>query len=213
MALAFSLIAPGDSRALRISTYLTTLWTPIGPSSPELPGNISPFISSIELEGHFRAGRADRALELIRTCWGWYHKHPNGTESTVIEGYLTDGTFGYRKDRGYKNDPSYTSHAHGWSSGPTSTLTEYFVGLQVTKTAGEIWSFSPANGSFELLTSAEAGFTTKLGKFSAKWNVNSQNVSVEWDTPVGTKGWIEFPCYKGVLRAGGHGQLTVPRFC
>ncbi len=45
---------------------------------------------------------------------------------------------------GYGNDPSYVSHAHGWSSGPTSTLTNYLVGLQVTRPAGAEWALKPA---------------------------------------------------------------------
>lgn len=107
MAIAFSVVPPKGNYAKRVSDYLANNWTPIGPICPELPKNVSPFISSIEVEGPFQAGRPDRALELMRTLWGWYLGNPNGTESTVIEGYLLDGTFGYRGDRGYRNDPSY----------------------------------------------------------------------------------------------------------
>ncbi|KAJ3959958.1 hypothetical protein N0V92_003399 [Colletotrichum tropicale] len=172
------------------STRKTPTPTPSPSASPELPGNISPFITSIELEAHFAAGRPDRALRLIRDSWGWYLTHPNGTQSTVIEGYLTDGTFGYRKTRGYTDDPSYVSHAHGWSSGPTSTLTEYLVGLRVTAPAGREWRLKPVLGEVE---AAQAGFTTALGRFSARWEVKNGSVaSVEWDVPTGTRGWVEF---------------------
>ncbi|KAI9167940.1 Multifunctional cytochrome P450 monooxygenase af510 [Paramyrothecium foliicola] len=73
-----STLHPQDANSMAIA---------FGPEAPELPGNVAPFIASIELQGHFRAGRADRVLQLIHDLWGWYLSHPNGTQSTVPEGY------------------------------------------------------------------------------------------------------------------------------
>ncbi|GJD00436.1 bacterial alpha-L-rhamnosidase domain-containing protein [Colletotrichum higginsianum] len=202
-AVAFGVVDPSGAEAASISRVLTENWTPIGPSSPELPGNVSPFISSIELEAHFVAGRPDRAVQLMRDSWGWYLQHPNGTGSTVIEGYLADGTFGYRSTRGYTNDPSYVSHAHGWSSGPTSTLTEYLVGLRVTRPAGAAWSLRPAFGE---VPEAQAGFTTALGRFSARWRVEGAVATVEWDVPEGTRGWVELGARRGGGWTAGRGR-------
>ena len=218
MALAFSFFSQSPlnsssssnlTEAARVSSYLESNWTPIGPEVPELPNNISPFISSIELEGHFASGHADRAVELIRTLWGWYLAHPNGTQSTVPEGYLVDGSWGYRGDRGYRNDPRYVSHAHGWSSGPTSTLTEYAVGLKITKPKGSEWSLRPASFSIQGLEEAQAGFTTALGKFKAAFRVQGKSAIVTWDTPAGTKGWVQLPGEEGSWVEGGRGSLTV----
>ncbi|KAF7557605.1 hypothetical protein G7Z17_g548 [Cylindrodendrum hubeiense] len=161
MAIAFGVVPANSDLAKRVSDYLESNWTPIGPACPELPKNVSPFVSSIELLGHFQAGRPDRALKLMRDSWGWYLNNPNGTESTVVEGFLVDGSWGYRGDRGYRNDPSYVSHAHGWSSGPTSTLSEYMLGLRVTKPQGQEWRLAPA--SFTELSEVQGGFTTSLG--------------------------------------------------
>ncbi|KAG7132579.1 hypothetical protein HYQ45_009096 [Verticillium longisporum] len=204
-ALAFGVLDPASDEAAAVSNALTQNWTPIGPASPELPGNISPFISSIELEAHFAVGRADRALQLIHDSWGWYINHPNGTESTVIEGYLVDGSFGYRSTRGYTNDPSYVSHAHGWSAGPTHALTESLVGLKVTGLAGATWTLKPV---FNQLPSAQAGFTTNLGKFSAKWEVSNGVATIEWETPTGTKGWLDLGREKKWVE-GGAGKTVV----
>ncbi|KAK1974528.1 Six-hairpin glycosidase-like protein [Colletotrichum cereale] len=205
-AVAFGVVDPAGPEAASISRALTENWTPIGPSSPELPGNVSPFVSSIELEAHFAAGRADRALRLVRDSWGWYLGHPNGTGSTVIEGYLADGTFGYRSARGYTDDPSYVSHAHGWSSGPTSTLTEHLVGLRVTRPAGAGWRLKPAFGE---VPEAQAGFTTTLGRFSARWAVEEGVAAVEWNVPVGTRGWLELGGEEGRWVDGGKGTARV----
>lgn len=137
MAILFG--AVDTERAEDISTNLLKNWCPIGAVAPELAGNISPFISSFEIQAHLTIGQTDRALDLIRRSWGWYLNNPLGTESTVIEGYLKNGSFGYRSSRGYAYDTSYVSHSHGWSSGPTSALTEFILGLSVTSPAGKTW--------------------------------------------------------------------------
>lgn len=194
MAILFEVASPYTSRSSSISTNLLKNWTPIGAETPELPNNISPFISSFEIQAHLTIGETDRALELIRRCWGWYLNNENGTQSTVIEGYLTNGSFGYRNYRGYDYDSSYVSHSHGWSSGPTSAMTNYILGLSVTQPAGSEWRFAPQFGDLEWV---EGGFTTKLGKLQASWkmtsNYGSKGYSAMLSTPKGTKGEIVLP--------------------
>lgn len=188
LALLFNLTSV--DRTASISKRLTANWTPIGPETPELPGNISPFISSFELGAHLTAREPDRALDLLRTTWGWILNNENSTQSTLLEGYLTNGSFGYRSSRGYAYDVSYPSHAHGWSSGPTSVLTTQVLGLDVADLAGKAWVLLPQWGD---LTSVEGGFTTGLGKFSASWVRKGAGVVVNWNTPDGTNGTVTLP--------------------
>ena len=207
MALLFDLASETPqhpSLASRVSRRLTKNWTPIGAEAPELPGNISPFISSFEIQGHFATGHAHRALDLVRRSWGWYLNHPNGTGSTVVEGYLTNGSWAYRNYRGYAYDGSYVSHSHGWSAGPTSALMNYVVGLRITERLGSEWELEPQFGD---LTHAEGGFTTKLGKFSAKWEVEDggERYVLIWDVPVGTEGLVTIPA----LPCGGLGRVSI----
>jgi len=190
MALLFGVVDASSPTASRISSRLTENWSDLGAVAPELPGNISPFISSFEIQAHFAVGETHRALELIRRSWGWYANHPNGTGSTVVEGYLANGSFGYRSSRGYGYDASYVSHAHGWSAGPTSALTEYVVGLSVVSPAGETWALRPQFGD---LTSAEAGFVTILGKFVAKWVKGVGGYEVGFEVPGRTVGQVRLP--------------------
>lgn len=191
MSVLFGLVDAQSTTAQSISSRLTENWTPIGPESPELPGNISPFISSFEVQAHLAAGQTGRALELIRSSWGWYLNNPNGSQSSVVEGYLTNGTFGYRWARGYENDFSYVSHSHGWSSGPTSALTEFVLGLSVTGRVGSTWSFAPQFGD---LSFAEGGFTTSLGKFSAAWTrEGGEGYRASVSVPTGTVGNLTLP--------------------
>lgn len=203
MALLFGVVSNTSAVAQSISERLTDNWTPIGPETPELPNNISPFISSFELQGHLTIGQTQRALSLIRTCWGWYLNNPNGTASTVIEGYLTNGSFAYRNYRGYSYDAAYVSHAHGWSSGPTSALTNYILGLEITGRLGSTWRLAPQFGD---LTHVEGGFTTGLGKFQASWNVTDggEAYSLSWIVPEGTTGDLTLPS----LPAGCAGSIN-----
>ncbi|KAF4624323.1 hypothetical protein G7Y89_g13849 [Cudoniella acicularis] len=193
MAILFDVVDT-STKAESISTNLLKNWTPIGAQTPELPNNISPFISGFEIQAHLTIGQTARALELIRRCWGWYLNNPNGTESTVIEGYLTNGTFGYRANRGYDYDASYVSHSHGWSSGPTSALTTYILGLSITSPAGQTWKLSPQFGD---LTNVEGGFVTGLGKYQASWNLEIRGYKLTYNTPSGTSGRLELPCVEG----------------
>ncbi|OQE30470.1 hypothetical protein PENFLA_c003G06452 [Penicillium flavigenum] len=188
MAIMFGVV--NEERTASISEKLLKNWTPIGAVAPELPENIASFISSFEIQSHFIAREPARALDLIRRSWGWYINNPNGTESTVIEGYLQNGTFGYRMDRGYGYDPSYVSHAHGWSSNPVSALTEYVVGLSVVSPLGLTWKIAPQFGDLEF---AEAGFVTSLGKFQASWILNSSGYVLTFSVPKGTDGNVTLP--------------------
>jgi len=202
MALLFGVVNTSSPIAASIPSRLTDNSSPIGAVAPELPDNISPFMSSFEIQAHLTIGETARALDLIRRSWGWYANHPNGTCSTVIEGYRANGTFGYRSERGYGYDPSYVSHAHGWSSGPTSALTEYVVGLSVTSPADRTWKIKSQFGD---LKRAEAGFVTRLGKFQAKWERAVRAYTLSFEAPVGTNGVMSLP----VLNMGSEAVITV----
>ena len=63
---------------------------------------------------------------------------PYGTASTFWEGYKTDGTSDY--------SDNYVSAAHGWSTGPTSALTFYVLGIQPDRDGGADLQPDPAPG-------------------------------------------------------------------
>jgi len=191
MALLFG-AAASSSAEQSISQQLTTNWGPLGAISPELPNNHVPFIESFEIKAHFAAAQPTRALDLIRRSWGWYINNPLGTESTMVEGYLPDGTFGYRATApgGYEGDYSFTSHSHGWSTGPVHALSTYVVGLSLTAPGGSTWQLAPQFGD---LSSAEGGFTTPLGPFSSGWNLTGSEYTLWYTVPTGTTGTIVTP--------------------
>lgn len=127
----------------------------------------------------------------MRLSWGWYLNNPFGTQSTFIEGYLSDGTWGYRSANGYQGDYSYTSHSHGWGSGPVEVLITGVVGIQLVGAGGAEWRLVPQFGD---LGKAEGGITAALGKFSAGWELSGEIGYIYWyDVPTGTNGTLVLP--------------------
>lgn len=187
MALYFD--GANASYTAQISKQLTTNWGPVGAITPELPGNIVPYVESYEVKGHLTIRETQRALDLMRRSWGWYLNNPYGTESTILEGYYEDGSFRYAND-GYDSSGSYPSHAHGWSSGPADALISYVVGLRPTAPGGSKWTLAPQFGD---LTSAQGGFTTPLGKFSATWKLQSGGYTLGYDIPAESAGTLVLP--------------------
>ena len=177
-------------KAANISDALYTRWTPYGPPAPEALATVSPFISGFEIQAHYLAGNPSRAIELVKSMWADFMlDDPRMTNSTFIEGYSTNGDLHYAP---YSNDPRI-SHAHGWATGPTSTLTFYAAGLRVTSAAGKTWSVSPNLGG---LTNAAAGFSTPLGHFSVNVTTpiaNSTDLAIDIEAPPGTTGTVSIP--------------------
>lgn len=122
----------------------------------------------------------------------------------MIEGYLVNGNFSYRINRGYP-DVSYTSLSHGWSTGPTSGLTNYVLGLDVVEPGGAVWSLAPQIGELEFV---EGGFATGVGKFRAKWVREGAVVRGSWSTPVGTVGMLTLPWKRGQGWEGWAGSFA-----
>ncbi|KAJ7626201.1 Six-hairpin glycosidase [Roridomyces roridus] len=194
-AVLFNLTESAE-QAMSVSEGLEKNWNEFGPVAPELPDTISPFISGFELQAHFVAGNSTRAMDLLHREWGYLMYTNLSVESTLLEGITANGSLGYRANVGYNHDPAYTSHAHGWSSGPTSTLTVYVLGLSVTQPQGAEWLLSPHISG---LPSAQGGFETPLGSFSASWSVvinktkSKTTFTANVDVPEGTTGIFEVP--------------------
>lgn len=178
----------------RISSALHDRWTDYGAPAPEAGNAISPFISGFELQMHLLAGDAGTALDLMRLQWGFMLDDPRMTNSTFIEGYQQNGDLHYAP---YSNDPRI-SHAHGWATGPTSTLTFYLGGLHLLSAGGKTWEIAPALGGLRYI---DTGFSTTLGEFSTTVSA-SESGEIEgmtFTTPPGTSGSVVVPGVSGSL--------------
>lgn len=174
------------SQVESISAHLSGRWTPYGAPAPEAADAISPFISGFELQTHFLAANTTAALDLMRLQWGFMLDDPRMTNSTFIEGYSTSGELHYAP---YVND-ARISHAHGWATGPTSSLTFYVAGIQLLSAGGQRWRIAPSLGG---LSVADAGFSTAVGLFAAKTQVNDRGFQLDFEAPRGTSGEIKIP--------------------
>lgn len=180
-------LTDSEEKNAAISQALATRWTDYGAPAPEADNAVSPFISGFELQAHFLANNASAAIDLMRLQWGFMLNDPRMTNSTFIEGYEANGDLHYAP---YNNDPR-VSHAHGWATGPTSTLMFYVAGIHLLTDGGATWRISPGLGD---LTSVDAGFRTNLGAFSSQVNASSGSITgMKFSAPAGTMGSVSVP--------------------
>jgi Bacterial alpha-L-rhamnosidase C-terminal domain len=184
------------SQVQSISSRLSQRWTRFGAPALEAHDSISPFVSGLELQAHFLAGHTSRALELIRTMWGFMLNDHRMTNSTFIEGYAVEGRLHYAP---YANNPKI-SHAHGWSTSPTSTLMFYAAGIKLLTPGGRRWRIEPSLGD---LKRVDAGFVTSLGAFKVNVTLKDGNggIHMRLEAPVKTEGSVllENPECEGVM--------------
>ncbi|KAJ4349244.1 hypothetical protein N0V95_004733 [Ascochyta clinopodiicola] len=180
-------LTANSTQVQRISAALAERWTPYGAPALEAADAISPFISGFELQAHFLAANTTAGLELMRLQWGFMLEDPRMTNSTFIEGYSTTGELHYAP---YLND-ARISHAHGWATGPTSSLTTYIAGIQLLSAGGKTWRIAPSLGDLKI---ADAGFSTDVGLFSAKTQIDDDGAwTMEFEAPQGTSGEVRLP--------------------
>ncbi|PCH42962.1 glycoside hydrolase family 78 protein [Wolfiporia cocos MD-104 SS10] len=198
LAVIFNLTTSME-QASSISEGLTRHWNEYGSVAPELPDTIAPFIGGFELAAHFVSGNDARAMELLRLEWGYMLNTSISVQSTLLEGYTSNGSLYFRSTDGYDYDASFTSHSHGWSSGPTASLTFYVLGLTVTSPQGETWSVAPHTSG---LSSVQGGFETPLGWFGVEWSSDDDTFNMTISTPEGTNGVVFLPTDGAVLIDG-----------
>ena len=179
-------LTESSAQAATISQKLVSRWTPYGAPALEAGDAVSPFISGFEIQAHYLAANASAALALMRLQWGFMLNDPRMTNSTFIEGYSSSGALHYAP---YSND-ARISHAHGWATGPTSTLTNFAAGIQLLSASGATWRIEPFLGDLNFV---DAGFKTPLGDFKAKTSVSPAGSEMDFETPQGTTGEIGFP--------------------
>jgi hypothetical protein len=183
LAVWYGIASP--AQAARVSTALTANWNKYGATTPEKNGEIGTFPGSMEVQAHLQAGDATTALELMRREWGYMLNSPLGTGSTFWEGYLANGQFGY--------GGAYMSAAHGWSTGPTSALTFYVLGIRPTTATGA-YDIAPETGD---LASAQGSLKTPLGDITVSWrhDVQTRSFTEDLHAPTAAVGHVEVPTY------------------
>ncbi|OBT42465.1 hypothetical protein VE00_07936 [Pseudogymnoascus sp. WSF 3629] len=200
-AIIAGLVTP--DRASAISKALADRWVrPFGAPAPEAGKAISPFASGFEVQAHYLAGAAHRAIDLMEFMWADFMlDDPRMTNSSLIEGYSADGSLHYPP---YDND-ARVSHAHGWATGPTSALSFFGAGIQLSSAMGRTWEIHPRLGGLKRIS---AGYETGLGKFEAEWAASGKVVVGSFTTPQGTSGKLVLPGGEGLTVTGLNGVVA-----
>lgn len=198
MALFFNLTRDA-TQAKALSESLTTNWNSFGPVTPELPDVISPFISGVEVLGHFAAGQPDRALELTELLWGYLLDSPEMTGSTFAEGLAANGSLYYRGASGYNYDAAYTSMSHSWSTGPLVALSTKLAGLELSGWLR--WTFAPQPGGG--VQQVQSGFRSPFGQFSVSWSLEDGKFSANVTVPEETVGEVILPWKCSAVKFNG----------
>ncbi|KAF4536127.1 uncharacterized protein LTHEOB_1888 [Lasiodiplodia theobromae] len=207
-----------------IAAALSSRLTPYGAPAPELPGAVSPFVSSHELLAQFKAaaeqprgggaGGAGPAMRLLRTQWGYMLRA--FSNATLVEGYSSvDGSLAY----GFYGDaPRFISHAHTFATGPVYALMAEVVGVRAVRgvdVEGEeegewvVWPKVVGSGVGEV----KGGFRTVRGWWGVEWWVveegaeegaEAEQGGVVWEarieTPEGLVGTVYVPLFGGDAR-------------
>jgi alpha-L-rhamnosidase len=177
-------IAPASRQAGVLAAMTQALGTPHGDlsvSSPVPAGStqiISPFVGSSDLDARFAAGDTSGALQLLRSEWGPMTTGPDG--GTMWEKLAPDGTI----------DGGGTSLAHAWSTGPTSALTSYVLGVTPASPGYATWQVAPQPGS---LGWAEGAVPTPHGDITVKWAASAAGFAIAVGAPAGTTGTVVLP--------------------
>ena len=197
LAVLYGVALSGEAGAI-LETMENALVTPNGPeaflSSSGTPSVISPFISGFDVYAHFEIGDATGALDLIRTVWGLHMTHDKPFYSgAVFETLALDGT---------PQSPTRTL-SHGWSSGPTSALSKYVLGVRPVEPGYKTWLIEPQPAD---LTWAQGSVPTPYGPIALRWQKQGNNFMLNASIPRGTNGTIGIPLAVSTLSVTDNGR-------
>ena len=195
-ALLYGIAPQGDIAG--IVKALKSLWGPKGsePFSANADESqlISPYITAFEVEGLYQVRDSTDAEKLLALTWNQMIDPNNPSYTgTFWENYLPDGTL----------QESSISSAHGWSSGPTSTLSSYVLGVQPADPGYATFTVDPHSGT---LAWASGAVPTPHGQITVSWTRRGAMRSLTVQVPPGTIGRIVTPAGITVSIQGGvHG--------
>ena len=178
-------IAPDDKVDGILSTIKSDLWTEHGtlPFSRGYQQTISPFISGFELNARFASGDTTNALELLSREWG----------PMIAPGDLYTGTFWENLSPEGTQATDQTNMAHGWSTGSTSALSKYVLGIQPVEAGYKTWLVQPHPGDLEW-TKGKA--PTPHGALEVNWSRDADvGFAMKVTAPEQTSGTIAVPTF------------------
>lgn len=185
-AITFGVAPPGPHAD--ILRYLrNNLWGRFGPQPYSPDANystvISPFVTGMEVDARFAAGDTDGALALIHNLWD---------QMTDKRGPYYTGALWEKLNQDGTDVDANASLAHGWATGPVSTLTGYLVGARPVTAGYKTWIIAPQPGNVEW---AQGRIPTPAGALVSRWQRGhgSSSFTLTMGAPDGTSGTVAVP--------------------
>ena len=181
-------IAPENTHGGILSYLRNNLWGEFGPQpfSPDANYStvISPFVTGKEVDARFMAGDADGALDLIHLMWD---------QMTVESGPYYTGTVWEKLNQDGTDVDANASLAHGWASGPVSSLSGYLLGARPLSAGYKTWIIEPQPGGN--VKWAQGRIPTPSGALVSRWRRGDGNSSftLTMAAPEGTSGTVVVP--------------------
>ncbi len=187
-------VAPQASAATVLANIAQKLANPYGRLAFSTDSGrtavVSPFASDMEVRARMASGDTRGALSLIGTLWGAMVADGENYTGTVWEALGTNGL----------PVSSQTSLAHGWSSGPTSALSRYVLGVRPVTAGFKQWLVKPQTGDLQW---ALGTVPTPYGAIPVKWGRAQNGVfRIDVTVPAGTTGTIALPA-GGTVKVNG----------
>ncbi len=142
---------------------------------------VSPYTAGYEVRARLAVGDTSAALDLIRRAWAPMRR---GGE------YYSGATWEYVGLDGRPGLGSGTSLAHPWSSGPTSALSAYVLGVRPLAPGFVTWLVEP---QLTGLRWARGAVPTPRGPLRVRWRREGKRLALRVRAPVGTRGFVGLP--------------------
>jgi Bacterial alpha-L-rhamnosidase C-terminal domain/Bacterial alpha-L-rhamnosidase 6 hairpin glycosidase domain len=180
-------VASADAHEGILRYLRSNLWGKFGPQPYSPDANystvISPFVTGMEVDARFAARDTGGALALIHNLWDQMtdKRGPNYT-GALWEKLNQDGT----------DVDANASLAHGWASGPVSSLSGYLLGARPVTPGYKTWIIAPQPGDVEW---AQGRIPTPSGAIVSRWRRGhgSSSFMLTMAAPGGTSGTVAIP--------------------
>ncbi len=180
-------VAPAGTPAGILRYLRSNLWGRFGPQPYSPDANystvISPFVTGMEVDARFAAGDTDGALALTHNLWDQMtDRHGPYYTGALWEKLNQDGT----------DVDANASLAHGWATGPVSSLSGYLVGARPVTAGYKTWIIAPQPGN---VTWAQGQIPTPSGALVSRWRRGHRDSSwtLTMAAPKGTSGTVAVP--------------------
>lgn len=214
-----------------VSGRLQTRFGPVSTrrrDDPWMSHYISPYITSWELWARYERGETGAANAIIHRLYGHMAAADPGTlwEKVAVNGvpepYREAPIVGHPRPRPLRFPPGQTSLAHGWSTGPTSALSAFVLGIRPTACGFSTLTVAPQLGD---LRWAQGQIGTPHGPVVSRWQHDRRpdRFRLTVRVPRGTTATVVVPLlgrrrrialdgrivWAGIRAAGGaHGRRT-----